>query len=116
MAVYVNHNCKSVQATSGEIETNISVFSLLFDFFLLPQLECKVRPVVTPPSRYHSISQSLETTMSDLGYCDPSMTASLRRVVTDTAQACLKVVMETESKMSARQRGGMYAQSDVIGE
>ncbi|XP_061107050.1 carnosine synthase 1-like isoform X2 [Conger conger] len=82
---------------------------------LLYKLECKVRPMGTPPSQYHSISQSLETTMSDLAYCDPSMTASLRRLATDTAQACLQVVMETESKMSPEQRGGMYAQSDVIG-
>ncbi|KAG5845449.1 carnosine synthase 1-like isoform X1 [Anguilla anguilla] len=82
---------------------------------LLYKLECKVGPVGTPPSGYHSISQSLETTLSDLGYSDPSMTASLRQLATDTALACLQIVMDTESGMSPGQRGGMCAQSDVIG-
>ncbi|KAJ8382375.1 hypothetical protein SKAU_G00031530 [Synaphobranchus kaupii] len=79
---------------------------------LLYKLECKVG---TPLSGCHSISQSLETTLSDLGYSNPSMTTSLRRLATDTALACLHVVIETESGMSPGQRGGACAQSDVIG-
>ncbi|KAJ8262515.1 hypothetical protein GJAV_G00167310 [Gymnothorax javanicus] len=82
---------------------------------LLHKLECKVGPVGTLPSGYHSIAQSLETTLSNLGYTDPAMTRSLWRLARDTAVACLQVVIETESRMSPGQRGGMYAQSDVLG-
>ncbi|KAJ8371699.1 hypothetical protein AAFF_G00303080 [Aldrovandia affinis] len=80
---------------------------------LLYKLECKIGAEGSPLSR--SLSQSLETTMSDLGFSDSSVATSLRRLATDTALACLRVVMETESEMSPEQRGGAGAQSDMIG-
>ena len=43
------------------------------------------------------------------------MAKSLCRLALDTALSCLCVVMETESSMSAEQRGGAGAQTDMIG-
>ncbi|XP_018610398.1 carnosine synthase 1-like isoform X2 [Scleropages formosus] len=82
---------------------------------LLYKLVCKVGSSGAPLSHLHSLSQSLETTLSDLGFTDTATVASLRRQVTNAALACFRVVMETESGMTPEQRGGISAQSDLIG-
>ncbi|XP_036407075.1 carnosine synthase 1-like [Megalops cyprinoides] len=82
---------------------------------LLYKMVCKVGACSAPLSHSHSLSQSLETTLSDCGFADPSIVTSLKRLATDTALACFQVVIETESGMSPEQRGGVGAQSDLIG-
>ena len=40
---------------------------------------------------------------------------SLRHLATKTALDCLRLTMETESNMSSEKRGGVNAQTDMIG-
>ncbi|XP_045064045.1 carnosine synthase 1-like isoform X1 [Coregonus clupeaformis] len=85
------------------------------DLPLLYKLVCRVGVSDAPLSHSHSLSQSLEITLLECGFTDPTMATSLRRLATDTALSCLCVVMETESSMSAELRGGAGAQTDMIG-
>eukprot|EP00063_Salmo_salar_P093161 XP_014067996.1 PREDICTED: carnosine synthase 1-like [Salmo salar] len=85
------------------------------DLPLLYKLVCRVGVSDDPLSHSHSLSQSLETTLLECGFTDPTMAKSLCRLALDTALSCLCVVMETESSMSAEQRGGAGAQTDMIG-
>lgn len=85
------------------------------DVPLLYKLVCKVGSSNAPLSHGHALSQSLETTLSECGFTDPALAASLRRAATDAALACLRVVMETESSMCPDRRGGAGAQSDMMG-
>ncbi|KAL0974050.1 hypothetical protein UPYG_G00214750 [Umbra pygmaea] len=85
------------------------------DLPLLYKLVCRVGASNAPLSHCHSLSQSLETTLSECGFPDPTMATALRRLATDTALSSFRVVMETESRMSAEQRGGTGAQTDMIG-
>ncbi|XP_067104329.1 carnosine synthase 1-like [Osmerus mordax] len=85
------------------------------DVPLLYKLVCKVGASDTPLSHSHSLSQSLETTLLEFGFTDPALAVSLRRIATDSALACLRVVMETELGMSQQCRGGTGAQTDMIG-
>uniref|UniRef100_A0A673W1Q8 Carnosine synthase 1-like n=1 Tax=Salmo trutta TaxID=8032 RepID=A0A673W1Q8_SALTR len=101
-----------------EINDLIPNFSSIFFLSLslpLPQLVCRVGVSDDPLSHSHSLSQSLETTLLECGFTDPTMAKSLCRLALDTALSCLCVVMETESSMSAEQRGGAGAQTDMIG-
>uniref|UniRef100_A0A4W5L5I2 ATP-grasp domain-containing protein n=1 Tax=Hucho hucho TaxID=62062 RepID=A0A4W5L5I2_9TELE len=79
------------------------------------RLVCRVGVSDDPLSHSHSLSQSLETTLLECGFTDPTMAKSLCRLALDTTLSCLCVVMETESSMSAEQRGGAGAQTDMIG-
>lgn len=40
---------------------------------------------------------------------------SLRRIATKTALDCLRLIMATESNMSSKTRGGVNAQTDMMG-
>ncbi|KAJ8015335.1 hypothetical protein DPEC_G00025050 [Dallia pectoralis] len=85
------------------------------DLPLLYKLVCRVGVSTTPLSHGHSLCQSLETTLLECGFTDPGMSTSLRRLATDTSLSCFRVVMETESRMTAEDRGGAGAQTDMIG-
>uniref|UniRef100_A0A667WZG6 ATP-grasp domain-containing protein n=1 Tax=Myripristis murdjan TaxID=586833 RepID=A0A667WZG6_9TELE len=76
---------------------------------------CRVGASDTPLSHHQSLSQSLETTLSECGFTDPALAASIRRLATNTALDCLRVIMETEASMSSESRGGLSAQTDMIG-
>lgn len=79
------------------------------------QMVCRVGASDTPLSHHQSLSQSLETTLSECGFTDPALAASIRRLATNTALDCLRVIMETEANMSSESRGGLLAQTDMIG-
>ncbi|KAM6953632.1 carnosine synthase 1-like [Aplochiton taeniatus] len=85
------------------------------DVPLLYKMACKVGASDIPLSHSCSLSQSLASTLFECGFSDPTLAASLRRLATDTALSCLRVVMEAESAMSAEQRGGPEAQTDLMG-
>ncbi|XP_029917469.1 carnosine synthase 1-like [Myripristis murdjan] len=82
---------------------------------LLYKMVCRVGASDTPLSHHQSLSQSLETTLSECGFTDPALAASIRRLATNTALDCLRVIMETEASMSSESRGGLSAQTDMIG-
>ncbi|XP_071758193.2 carnosine synthase 1-like [Centroberyx gerrardi] len=82
---------------------------------LLYKLVCRVGASDTPLSHHQSLSQSLETTLSECGFTDPALVVSIRRLATNTALDCLRVIMQQESSMSSESRGGLRAQTDMIG-
>ncbi|KAM4621856.1 carnosine synthase 1-like [Polymixia lowei] len=82
---------------------------------LLYKLVCRVGASDAPLSHSQSLCQSLETTLSECGFTDPALAVSLRRLATNTALDCLRIIMETESSMSPKDRGALGAQTDMIG-
>ncbi|XP_030223547.1 carnosine synthase 1 isoform X2 [Gadus morhua] len=85
------------------------------DIPLIYKLVCRVGASDSPLSHHQSLCQSLETTLSECGFTDPMFAVSLRHLATKTALDCLRLVMETESDMSSEKRGGVNAQTDMIG-
>ncbi|XP_059918402.1 carnosine synthase 1-like [Gadus macrocephalus] len=85
------------------------------DIPLIYKLVCRVGASDSPLSHHQSLCQSLETTLRACGFTDPMFAVSLRHLATKTALDCLRLVMETESDMSSEKRGGVNAQTDMIG-
>ncbi|CAL8355117.1 unnamed protein product [Merluccius merluccius] len=82
---------------------------------LLYKLVCRVGASHAPLSHHQSLCQSLETTLKECGFTDPAFAVSLRGLATKTALDCLRLIMQTESNMSSQKRGGVSAQTDMIG-
>ncbi|XP_056133213.1 carnosine synthase 1-like [Lampris incognitus] len=85
------------------------------NFPLLYKLICRLGASHAPLSHHQALYQSLETTLQECGFTDPSLIVSLRHLATKTSLDCLRMVMETESSMSPENRGGCAAQTDMIG-
>ncbi|XP_015195127.2 carnosine synthase 1 [Lepisosteus oculatus] len=85
------------------------------DVPLLYKLVCRVGVSDSPLSHRDSLPQSLDTALREWGFSDPSFCLSVHRLLSQTAQRCLRVVMDTEAGLSPDQRGGIAAQTDLIG-
>uniref|UniRef100_W5LX94 ATP-grasp domain-containing protein n=1 Tax=Lepisosteus oculatus TaxID=7918 RepID=W5LX94_LEPOC len=113
-----NHLCVS-DANIPAPELSMKICAIVTrspqDVPLLYKLVCRVGVSDSPLSHRDSLPQSLNTALREWGFSDPSFCLSVHRLLSQTAQRCLRVVMDTEAGLSPDQRGGIAAQTDLIG-
>ncbi|KAM9148562.1 carnosine synthase 1 [Pangshura tecta] len=82
---------------------------------LLSQVVCGVGRADKPLKHQAMVPQSLESGLRQQGMTDEAQLAAIRAQVKHKAEAAMMAFLEMEAGLSVEQRGGRWAQTDVIG-
>ena len=69
-----------------------------------------------PISTSNSVPQSLNTALEVFGVHDEQEQRRLYQLIREGSENILKVILDYENSMVAEDRGGIGAQTDIIGE
>ncbi|KAK3586588.1 hypothetical protein CHS0354_027723 [Potamilus streckersoni] len=78
-------------------------------------INCGVAHLSEPVNGNNTVCQSLKTTLIAFGIIDEAEMASFEKEVREKSAAVLDGIMSYENDLSTTERGGLYAQTDVIG-
>uniref|UniRef100_A0A8D0GW70 Carnosine synthase 1 n=1 Tax=Sphenodon punctatus TaxID=8508 RepID=A0A8D0GW70_SPHPU len=82
---------------------------------LLSKVVCGVGRSDRPLKHQATVPQTLESSLQQWGLTDEAQIAAIHAQVKQKAEAAMKAFMDMEAELSAEQRGGRRAQTDVIG-
>lgn len=80
------------------------------------QVVCGVGRADKPLKHQATVPQTLESSLQQWGLKDEAQVAAIRSQIKQKAEAAMKTFMDMEASLSAEQRGGRQAQTDIIGE
>ncbi|KAL3855357.1 hypothetical protein ACJMK2_014572 [Sinanodonta woodiana] len=78
-------------------------------------INCGVALLNEPVNGSNTVCQSLKTTLIAFGITDETEIANFQQEVSEKSAAVLDGIMSYENDLSITERGGLYAQTDVIG-
>ena len=79
------------------------------------QIVCGVGLKKQPVNGDNTIPQSLDTTLVSMGILDPVHRSAIDDMISTASENLLQRMIDFEATMSENQRGGVGAQTDVIG-
>lgn len=80
------------------------------------QVVCGVGRSDKPLKHQATVPQTLESSLRQWGLKDEAQVAAIHAQIKEKAEAAMKAFMDMEASLSAEQRGGRRAQTDIIGE
>ncbi|KAM8924563.1 carnosine synthase 1 [Pelodytes ibericus] len=107
--------CCSVRPSELTIRLCAVVCRSHGDQTILSKVVCSVGQAEKPLCHRFALPQSLETILELWGVRDEGQKENILAQLKDTAQNAMRVVMEEEKKLSSKERGGIKAQTDLLG-
>lgn len=80
------------------------------------QVVCGVGRADKPLKHQATVPQTLESGLRQWGLKDEAQVEAIHAQIKQKAEAAMKAFMDMEAGLTAEQRGGRRAQTDVIGE